>query len=65
MKDCNASIIINGEVTPDWSPQTHHLMEKSFRKSVVQFLLILKRNQKKTNLKIPKFVIYEILKKIN
>ena len=47
-----------------WSPECHHRFSTTFRNRIYYFLLIHKRNQNKTGLKIPKFVLFEIFKKV-
>ena len=47
-----------------WSPEKHHKFSAFFRNSIYYFLLAHKRNQLKTGLRIPKFVLFEIFKKI-
>ena len=49
-----------------WDPSIHSSMDKFFQKSIFSFLLILKSFGKSTNaFKIPKFVVFEIIKKID
>jgi hypothetical protein len=45
-----------------WSTKTHHNCSSFFKQAVHTFLLCMKRNQMQTKLKIPKFVVFEILK---
>ena len=47
-----------------WSPENHGKFRKTFRNSILYFLLVHKRNQINTGLKIPKFVLFEIFKQI-
>ena len=47
-----------------WSPESHRYFGENFKNRVKNFLLILKRNQKETRIKIPKFVLFEIIKRI-
>ena len=49
------------EVT-EWTPDTHCLFSTSFKSSVFGFVCCLKLVHKKNNLKIPKFILYEIVK---
>jgi hypothetical protein len=48
-----------------WNSKTHKNCSFSFHQAVHTFLLCMKRNQKQTGLKIPKFVVFEILKFID
>ena len=45
-----------------WSIEEHIYFSSSFKESILTFYLSLKRIQFKTSLKIPKFVIFEIIK---
>ena len=45
-----------------WSLEVHQSFPFSFRANVLCFVLSLKRKQKLTNLKVPKYIIYEIIK---
>ena len=47
-----------------WSAENHHQFSTTFRNRIHCFLLIHKRNQNSTGLKIPKFVLFEIFKKV-
>ena len=47
-----------------WSPENHSRFSQTFRNSILYFLLVHKRNQINTALKIPKFVLFEIFKKV-
>ena len=47
-----------------WSSENHHQFSATFRNRIHCFLLIHKRNQNNTGLKIPKFVLFEIFKKV-
>ena len=47
-----------------WSSENHHQFSTTFRNRIHCFLLIHKRNQNNTGLKIPKFVLFEIFKKV-
>ena len=47
-----------------WSSENHHQFSATFRNRIHCFLLIHKRNQNSTGLKIPKFVLFEIFKKV-
>ena len=48
----------------NWSSENHHQLSATFRNRIHCFLLIHKRNQNNTGLKIPKFVLFEIFKKV-
>ena len=59
------AILLSGFQWPNkWSPENHHKFGVTFRQNVYTFLLIHKRNQMNTGLKIPKFVLFEIFKQI-
>jgi len=47
-----------------WSSDNHCQFSATFRKRVYYFLLVHKRNQNNTGLKIPKFVLFEIFKHV-
>ena len=47
----------------EWNPKDHILFPSSFQKRILYFVLFLKRNQISSGLKIPKFVLFEIIKK--
>ena len=57
--------IMNEKIDRSWTPDNHNIHSVFFRKGVLTFLLFLFVNHLKTDLKIPKFVIYEIIKKID
>ena len=46
----------------NWSPWIHHRFSKSFQNSVFAFMLCLKKNQKFYGIKVPKYIVWEILK---
>lgn len=64
VKDPTIKFIMNDKVNIIWDPYNHHHINypKCFQDSVLYLLLYLKRNFILTGLKIPKFVIYEIIK---
>ena len=47
-----------------WSSERHRQFSATFRNRIHCFLLIHKRNQNNTSLKIPKFVLFEIFKHV-
>jgi len=47
-----------------WNHDNHTFYPKEFKERIYTFTLYLKRNQVNTNLKIPKFVLFEIIKYI-
>ena len=47
-----------------WSSENHHQFGATFRNRIRCFLLVHKGNQNNTSLKIPKFVLFEIFKKV-
>ena len=60
IKDPNI-IQINNSRKKIWSPINHKYFSNKFRNSVLCFYLILKYIYNLTSIKIPKFVIYEII----
>lgn len=62
IKNPTLKIIMNSQLNIIWSPNNHINYPKDFQDSVLCLLLYLKRNQIRTRLKIPRFVIYEIIK---
>jgi hypothetical protein len=49
----------------EWTKDNHKHFPKQFKIQIETFLNCLKRNQQKTGIKIPKFVLFEIIKKTN
>ena len=47
-----------------WSHKHHVHYSEFFKRGVLAFVLVLKRVQKQYNLKIPKFVLFEILQNL-
>ena len=47
-----------------WNSENHYRFSATFRNRIYYFLLVHKRNQINTGLKIPKFVLFEIFKHI-
>ena len=47
-----------------WNHNNHTFYPKEFKERIYTFTLYLKRNQVNTKLKIPKFVLFEIIKYI-
>jgi hypothetical protein len=64
MKDTTVVAILGTDAPLEWSPNDHSLFPISFQKLIYQFVLCLKRMQKTINIKIPRFVLYEIIKVI-
>ena len=60
----NVKQIEGYNVNIKWSSENHHQFSTAFRNRIHCFLLIHKRNQNSTRLKIPKFVLFEIFKKV-
>ena len=58
-------IYINNIAIPGWSPENHKDFSPLFQSKILLFYQCLKRIQLLTGLKIPKFIIYEIIKFIN
>jgi hypothetical protein len=58
-------ISINGEeIYTEWTPENHKFMNDEIKECIWTFLLVLKKYQKIYGIKIPKYVIFEILKKL-
>ena len=51
-----------GDIISVWTSEEHLLFPEIFKLEVLQLLFALKRLQKLTKIKIPKFVIFEIIK---
>ena len=49
----------------EWSPKNHSSFAISFKNRILSLCLVFKRIQKTKNIKIPKFVLFEIFKKVN
>jgi hypothetical protein len=59
----NVSLISNATKKHErWDPQRHQFYGELFRQRILTFLLAHKRNQIRTSLRIPKFVLFEIIK---
>lgn len=63
MNDPSLLLMIGGKRKVEWGVDNHSSFPCSFRKSVETLYLFLKRNFFETGLKIPKFVVYEIVKR--
>ena len=46
----------------EWSPVNHHLFSRSFKQSTHCFVCCLKRINQKNNLKLPKYLLFMIVK---
>ena len=46
----------------EWSPENHHLFSRSFKQSTLCFVCCLKRINQKYNLKLPKYLLFMIVK---
>ena len=63
MKNPNISIIVSKSAfNCDWSIETHSHFSFKFQIKILFFLNSLKYFQNKTKIKIPKFVVHEIIK---
>ena len=62
MNEKNISIFNNGENFIEWSSSNHKLFYFPFKQNVFLFFLVLKFFKNKFDLKIPKFVLFEIIK---
>jgi hypothetical protein len=59
----NVSLIANTiKKREQWDHQRHQFYGQLFRQRIMTFLLAHKRNQIRTGLRIPKFVLFEIIK---
>ena len=62
MKDENILILMSGEIKTEWNPENHVHFPLEFKQIILTFILFLRRNHQQTNLKIPKFLLFEITK---
>ena len=60
----NVALLSGYCANPKWSSENHRQFGTTFRNRIHCFLLVHKRNQNNTGLKIPKFVLFEIFKKV-
>jgi len=58
MKDEPISILMSQRIDLSWSPQSHLHFPKPFQEAILALMLCSKR----LNVKVPKFVIFEIIK---
>jgi hypothetical protein len=49
----------------EWNPQSHSYLFEEFYSFFFEFLICLTIKQKQFNMKIPKFVLFEIIKRID
>jgi len=59
----NIDALSRVDIHEQWNSNDHIKYPIKFKKSINVFILCLKRNQTKTGLRIPKFVIFEIIKR--
>ena len=64
MKDTNISMLNNVCVKQNWTYNNHIYFSDAFKQRILLFVMYLKRNQMETKMKIPKFVLFEIIKRI-
>ena len=64
MTNPSIKVLMSGSRNIVWTPERHIYFSESFQKCVLGFLLCLKKIQKTTKIKIPKFVLFEIVKEI-
>lgn len=62
MKVESLAILLSGASQTNWSIHSHLNFPQSFQLSVTHLFLCLQRLRNETKLKIPRFVIYEIIK---
>ena len=62
--DPSIKFLMNQKVNIIWRPENHKYYPQEFKDAILYLLLYLKRTQIQNKLKIPKFVIYEIIKLI-
>jgi hypothetical protein len=48
-----------------WTSERHYNQSNSFKKAIYTFLFCLQQKQKQSKLKIPKLVLFEIIKAVN
>jgi len=64
MKEEQISILLGGEKKLfEWNPQIHSQFDLPFQNRIFTFLLSLNRFQHNTTIKLPKFILFEIIKK--
>jgi hypothetical protein len=62
-KDPNVLIGNDFDIHPEWKVEIHHTFDIYFKKRILLLVLLLKFYHKKnTHLKLPKFVLFEIIK---
>jgi len=62
IKNNNMHIIKSESFERVWSHETHKTFPNTFKQKILLFVVHLKRNYVKTKIKIPKFVLFEIIK---
>jgi hypothetical protein len=55
-------IFLGGTKHVGWSPSTHLHFDQFFQRTIHNFLVCLKIYKKTQKIKIPKFIVYEIIK---
>ena len=63
LENCSVKIILASDEPFHWSPELHFSFNDVFKNKITNFLFCLKHFQKETKIKIPKFVLFEIIKK--
>ena len=62
IKDTNISILVGGSGLLEWSADTHVHFGVDFKKRILHFVLCLRRIREKNGLRIPKWVLFIIIK---
>ena len=58
----NSIKFINHMIDSEWTPESHHLFSEFFKISVLSFVCCLKVLNKKYKIKVPKYLIFMIVK---
>ena len=63
----NTIVSVNGESTSSrkWSPEIHKHFPESFKQGSLTFVFCLKQIYAEKSIKLPKYMIFEILKKVD
>ena len=61
-EDEDLILIIGGEVKRTWRADEHHNYPLTFQRAVLALVLCLRRRKEETGLRVPKFILFEIIK---
>jgi len=59
----NLSLLYSESLIKNWTVEKHRNFPDSFKEGILTFMMYLRENRNKTGLRIPKFVLFEIIKK--